>query len=697
MKNLLIATAMSSILLSCTQNETRQENPFLTEFETPYQTPDFNRIKIEHFEPAFLKGIEQQNSNISNIINSTEEPTFANTIEAIENSSEILDRVSGVFSALAEADTNDEMMELQEKFAGMLSEHQDNIYLNQKLYKKIETLHNMEKEGKITLTTEQHYLLDSYYKGFIRSGAGLSADKQERLRAINLELSPLTIKFSNNVLAENNAFQLVVDKKEDLIGLPESVIAGANEEAKALGMEGKWVFTMQESSRLPLLQYSANREFRKRVYQAYTHMGNNNNQNDNKEVLKKILTLRLEKANLLGFKSHAEYILDDNMAKNPENVMKLLHELWEHALKKAKVEAREMQKLMDKEGKGEKLEAWDWWYYAEKIRQQKYSMNEDEIRPYFSLENVRKGLFTVVNKLYGITITPIEGISVYNKDVDTYIVKDADGSFLGIFYSDYMPRASKLSGAWMSNFREEKEGVRPLIYNVASFTKPVGDTPSLLTIDEAKTMFHEFGHALHGMLTKCKYKGTSGTNVARDFVELPSQIMEHWTTEPEVLKMYAKHYKTNETIPNNLIAKINKQGAFNQGFMSTELLAAAILDMELHSLTSTEGLDVMQYENKIMKELGLISQIAPRYRATYFNHIVGGYDAGYYGYLWAERLDADAFEAFKTHGIFNSETATSFRKNILEMGGADDPMKLYVKFRGKEPSIEPLLKNRGLN
>lgn len=351
---------------------------------------------------------------------------------------------------------------------------------------------------------------------------------------------------------------------------------------------------------------------------------------------------------------------------------------------------------MDREGKGEKLEAWDWWYYAEKLRQEKYDLNEDAIKPYFSQEDVHNGLCTVVNKLYGITLTPCDSISVYNKDVKTYIVKDADDSLLGVFYSDYMPRASKRSGAWMSNFREQQEGVRPLIYNVASFTKPAGDLPSLLTIDEARTMYHEFGHALHGLLTQCKYKGVSGTSVAQDFVELPSQIMEHWAVSPEVLKMYAKHYQTREAIPDSLIAKIENQALFNQGFMTTELLAAAILDMEMHCLTTMEGFDVLQFEKQLMDKLGLIPQVAPRYRSTYFNHIMGGYAAGYYSYIWAERLDTDAFEAFKEHGLFDQATATSFRKNILEKGGSDDPMKLYVTFRGAEPSLDALLKTRGL-
>ena len=696
MKNLIFAAAMSCMVCACGQQAADTDNPFLTEFETPYGTPDFNRIKVEHYEPAFLKGIEQQNQEIKAIVENPEEPTFENTIVALDNSGEILARVSGVFFALPEADTNDELMALEGKIAPMLSEHSDNIFLNQDLYKRVAAVHAQEEAGKITLTTEQHYLLDKYYKEFVRSGAGLDAQKQERLREINKQLSTLTIEFGNHVLADNNDYLLVVDKKEDLAGLPEAVIEGAAHEAKAHGKDGKWVFTLQESSRTPLLQYAQNRELRKNIYQAYTSLGNRGNANDNKDVLKQVLALRLEKAQLMGFSNYAEYQLSDNMAKTPQNALDLLYGLWKYSIKNAEAEAAELQKIMDREGKGEKLEAWDWWYYAEKLRQEKYSLNEDEIKPYFSQEDVFNGLCMVVNKLYGITLTPCDSISVYNKDVKTYIVKDADGSLLGVFYSDYMPRASKRSGAWMSNFREEQEGVRPLIYNVASFTKPAGDIPSLLTIDEARTMFHEFGHALHGLLTQCKYKGVSGTSVARDFVELPSQIMEHWAVAPEVLKMYAKHYKTREAIPDSLIAKIENQALFNQGFMTTELLAAAILDMEMHSLTTMEGFDVLQFEKQLMDKIGLIPQIAPRYRSTYFNHIMGGYAAGYYCYLWAERLDTDAFEAFKEHGLFDQATATSFRENILEKGGSDDPMKLYVTFRGAEPSIEPLLQARGL-
>lgn len=684
------------MLGACGQQKASTDNPFLTEFNTPYGTPPFDKIKVEHYEPAFLAGIEQQNKEIKAIVENTAEPTFENTIVALDNSGEILARVSGVFFALTEADTNDELATLEAKIAPMLSEHSDNIYLNKDLYKRVAVLHDQEKAGELKLTTEQHYLLDKYYKGFVRSGAALDMEKQNKLREINKQLSSLTITFSNHVLAENNAFKLVVDKEEDLAGMPDWLKASAADEAKAAGMDGKWLFTLQASSRLPLLQYAENRSLREKMYKAYISMGNNNDANDNKEVLKQVLTLRLEKAKLLGFDCYSNFVLDDCMAKDSKTVMDFLHNLWGYSIKNAKSEAAELQKLMDKEGKGEKLEGWDWWFYAEKLRQEKYNLNEEEIKPYFSLEDVRSGLYYVVNKLYGINLTPITDVTVYNPDVTVYKVADADGSFLGIFYADYFPRASKRSGAWMSNFREQQGEVRPLIYNVASFTKPVGDMPSLLTIDEARTMFHEFGHALHGMLTKCNYKGVSGTAVAQDFVELPSQIMEHWAVEPEVLKVYAKHYKTREPISDELIAKIENQALFNQGFMTTELLAAALLDMEMHNLTSTEGLEIAAFEKKVTDELGLIPQIAPRYRSTYFNHIMGGYAAGYYSYLWAEVLDTDAFEAFKENGLFDQKTAGLFRANVLEKGGSEAPMILYKKFRGQEPSIEPLLKGRGL-
>lgn len=691
-KKCIFILATSCMMYSCTtQTET---NPFLTEFQTEHGVPPFDKIKLEHYEPAFLKGIEEQNANINAIVNNSEAPTFENVIVALDNSSPILDRVSAIFYNMTEAETTDDLKELSIKLAPTLSEHSDNISLNQDLFKKVDAVY--QQKDALGLTTEQQRLLEETYKGFVRSGANLSPEKQARLREVNKELSTLGIKFSDNVLNENNAFKLYIDKEEDLAGLPDWFRQSAAEKAKEDGQEGKWLFTLGNASRLPFLQYSENRPLREQMYKAYINRGNNNDKNDNKKNITNIVKLRLEKAQLLGFDCYSNFVLDNTMAKNSTTVMDFLNNLWSYSLPKAKAEAAELQKIMDKEGKGEKLEAWDWWFYTEKLRKEKYNLEEDEIKPYFKLENVREGAFAVANKLYGITLTKLEGIPVYHPDVEVFEVKDADGSHLGVFYVDYFPRPGKSGGAWMSNYREQQGAIRPLVCNVCSFTQPVGDMPSLLTIDEVETLFHEFGHALHGLLTKCNYKGISGTNVVRDFVELPSQINEHWATEPEVLKMYAKHYQTGETIPDSLIEKILNQKTFNQGFMTTELLAAAILDMNLHNLTDTQNLDVLAYEKEAMDKLGLIPEIAPRYRTTYFNHIIGGYAAGYYSYLWANVLDNDAFEAFKEHGIFDKKTADLFRNNVLEKGNSEDPMTLYKNFRGTEPQLEPMLKNRGM-
>lgn len=691
-KKSLLILAVSCMMYSCaTQTE---NNPFLTEFQTPNGVPPFDKIKLEHYAPAFRQGMEEQNINIRAIIDNTEKPSFENVIAALDNCSPILDRVGGVFNNLTGAETTDELTALSIKLAPVLAEHEDNIALNQELFKKVDAVY--QQKESFGLTREQERLLEKTYKGFVRSGANLPLDKQNRLREINKQLSTLGITFSNNILNENNDFKLFVDKEADLAGLPEWFRQSAAEEAKAAGQEGKWLFTLHNASRLPFLQYSANRPLREKIYKAYINRGNNNDKNDNKKIISEIINLRLEKARLLGFDCYSNFVLENKMAKNAATVMDFLNNLWGYALPKAKTEASELQKLMDREGKGEKLEAWDWWYYTEKLRKEKYNLEEAEIKPYFKLENVRKGAFYVANKLYGITLTQLDNIPVYHPDVEVFEVKAADGSQLGIFYVDYFPRSGKRGGAWMSNYRKQQGDVRPLICNVCSFTKPVGDTPSLLTIDEVETLFHEFGHALHGLLTQCRYKGVSGTNVVRDFVELPSQINEHWATEPDVLKTYARHYKTGEAIPDSLIEKILNQKTFNQGFITTELLAAAILDMNLHNLTSTEGVDVVAYEKEAMDKLGLIPEIAPRYRTTYFNHIIGGYAAGYYSYLWANVLDSDAFEAFKEHGIFDKQTADLFRQNVLERGDSEDPMVLYKNFRGAEPQLDPMLKNRGM-
>ena len=693
MKSKAVLILMTCCMMYACTSKTEM-NPFFNEFQTKFNTPPFDEIKFEHYEPAFNKGIEEQNGIIQGITENKEAPTFENTIVALDNSSPILSRVGGVFFNLTTAETTDSLVSLSMKIAPMLSEHSDNIYLNEDLFERVNTVYQ-QKDG-LNLTGEQSRLLDVIYKRFVRSGANLDDEKQARLREINKELSTLELTFSNHILNENNNFELYVEDEKELAGLPEWFCESAAQEAQASGKEGKWLFSIRNASRIPLLQYADNRALREKIYKAYIHIGNNNDSNDNKAILSRIVDLRVEQANLLGFDSYANYILDLNMAKNSQTVMDFLNNLWKYALPKAKVEAADLQRIMNKEGKKQKLEAWDWWYYTEKLRKEKYDLNEEELKPYFQLENVRDGVFEVANKLFGISLSKLDGIQVYHPDVETFEVKDADGSHLGILYVDYFPRSGKGGGAWMNNYREQHGKVRPIICNVGNFTKPIGETPSLLTLDEVETLFHEFGHALHGLLTQCNYIGISGTSVSRDFVELPSQIMEHWATAPEVLKMYAKHYQTGETIPDELIEKILRLGDFNQGFATTESLAAALLDMELHNLTAPAGIDVLSFEKNVMDKLGLIPEIAPRYRATYFNHIMGGYAAGYYSYLWANVLDADAFEAFKEKGIFDKETAGLFRHNILEKGNTEDAMVLYKKFRGAEPQLEPMLKNRGL-
>ena len=675
------------------------ENPFFSPYKTPYDAPPFDKIKVEHYMPAFLKGIQQHDAEIAAIVADQKAPTFENTLEALDFSGELLRKVGAVFFGLTEAETNKDLDQIAEKVTPMLSEHNDNIYLNAKLFARVKAVY--DQRANIQLDLEQQRVLSECYKEFIRSGAGLNAADQARLREINKALSSMMLKYSDNVLQETNAFRMVIDNKADLAGLSQSSIDAAAEEAKAAGLAGKWMFTIQKPSLIPFLQFAENRSLREKMFKGYINKGDNDNANDNKALINQIVNLRLERAKLYGFQTHAAYVLDECMAKNPETVMPFLDKIWKPGVAQAKKEVAEMQVLIDAEGGNFKLQAWDWWFYSEKVRKAKFNLDEAELRPYFKLENVRQGVFTVANKLYGITFKPVKNVPVYNPDVEVFEVRDGDGSYLGLFYSDYFPRPGKRAGAWMSNFGEEyvykgKE-VRPLIYNVGNFTKPTADVPSLLNQDEVETMFHEFGHALHGMLTKCRYLSVSGTSVPRDFVELPSQIMENWAMNPEVLKLYAKHYKTGETIPDNLIEKIQKSGTFNQGFETTELVAAALLDMDWHTITKKQDFDVRAFERSAMDSIGLISEIVPRYRSAFFNHIFsGGYSAGYYAYLWAEVLDADAFNLFLEKGIFDQQTANSFRKNILEKGNSEDPMILYRRFRGAEPNPEALLKRRGL-
>ena len=649
--------------------------------------------------PAFIEGMRQDSLEIEAIANNPEPPTFANTIEALEYSGEMLERVSDVFFNLYSADTDKDMDAIAEKVTPLLSDHSDNICLNAALFKRIKAVYDMR--DSLNLNQEQMRLLEKKYQSFVRSGANLNDDQKARLREINKELGLLDIKFGGNVLAETNAYQKWIDNEQDLDGLPQDVKNAAAEEAAAAGQPGKWLFTTQKSSFIPVLQYCTNRELRRELLIAYTMRGNNNNANDNKSVINQTVRLRVEKAKMFGFDNPADMILETSMAKNSKNVMDFLPSVWEPSLAQAKKEAAELQKLMDAEGRGEKLEPWDWWFYAEKLRREKYNLDEEALKPYFKLENVRQGVFDLATKLYGLKFEKLSEMPVYNPDVEVFKVVDADGSLLGIFYGDYFPRAGKRGGAWMNNINEQyvKDGVdhRPVICNVCNFTKPTADKPSLLTMDEVETLFHEFGHALHGFLSKCTYPSLSGTSVPRDFVEMPSQLMENWCYEPEVMRSYAKHYLTGETIPDSLIASLQRAKTFNQGFVMTELLSATILDMDYHLITTTDSIDVEAFEKASMERMGMIPQIIVRYRSTNFSHIfTTGYEAGYYSYTWAAVLDADVFAAFKETGdIFNREVATSLRHNILERGFTDDPMTLYINFRGRQPDPKNLLRRKG--
>lgn len=700
-KSFIPFMVMAAMFVGCnTENKIQTDNPLLLEYETPFNVPPFDKIKDEHFKPAFEEALKRHNLEIDSITNNKEEPTFENTIVALENAGSLLNNVSTIFYNLNSANTNDSLQAIAQEMAPKLSAHSDEINLNAKLFQRVKFVY--DNQNKFALDSEDKKLLEETYKGFVRSGANLSDADKEKLKKINAEISVLTTKFGQNLLAETNAYELVIDKEEDLAGLPEAVKAAAAETAKAKGKEGKWVFTLSNPSVMPFLQYADNRELRKQIWNAYQKRGNNGNDNDNKDVLLKIANLRLEKAKLLGYESHAAYVLEEAMAGNPNNVYNLLNKLWTPAINKAKAEAADIQKEIEAAKDTFKVAPYDWRYYAEKIRVKRYALNEEEIKPYFSLASVREGAFETATKLYGITFVALNNVPTYHEEVEVYEVKDKDGSHLGLLYADFFPRESKRGGAWMTSYRSQymKEGKRvaPVISIVCNFTKPVGDQPALLTFDEATTLFHEFGHALHGLMSNVKYRSLAGTSVSRDFVELPSQIMENWAADPEVLKTYAKHYKTGEAIPDSLIAKMEKAGTFDQGFATTEYLAASLLDMAYHAIKTPITGDVNTFEKAAMDKIGLIDAIIPRYRSTYFQHIFsGGYSAGYYAYIWAEVLDSDAYAAFKEKGLFDEVTAASFRKNILEKGGTVNPAELYRAFRGKDPDPIHLMKKRGLN
>ncbi|MCK9426010.1 MAG: M3 family metallopeptidase [Ignavibacteriaceae bacterium] len=697
---IILSVFLFTILCAFTMqsDKNKMNNPFFQEWKTPFGTPPFNEIKNEHFMPAYDEGMKRQLAEVEEIINNTEKPTFKNTVEAFEKSGKLFTKVNNVFNALNGANTNAEIQAIAQKTAPMISKHFDEIYLNEKFFDRVKSIY-LEKE-KLNLTTEQKVVLENYFKDFVRGGANLNKVDKERFKKINEELSLLGVKFAENILKETNAVGLVIDNKEDLAGLPEGVIQGAAETAKGKELEGKWVFTLQRPSWTPFLQYSEKRNLREKLFKAYLNRGNSNNELDTKKILTKMASLRVEKAVLLGYKTYADFKLEINMSKNPENVYKFLNDLWKPALHKAGLEVADMQKIIDKEEGNFKLQSWDWWYYSEKVRKEKYALDGEMLRPYFKLENIVDGAFGVATKLYGLKFVEKKNIQVYHPDVKVFEVLEANGKHLGILYTDYFPRDSKRSGAWMSEFTNQSniEGkyISPVIYNVGNFTKPTKDKPALLSFDDVNTLFHEFGHALHYLIATSIYP--SGKRVPVDFVELPSQVMENWASDPVVLKMYAKHYKTGKPIPEELIKKIVNAGQFNQGFETVEYLAASLLDMDWHTISDTNERDVPKFEKESLSKHGLIHEIESRYQSTNFQHIFAddGYAAGYYGYVWAAVLDADAFAAFKEkNDVFNKTTAKAFR-NLLEKAGSDDPMVLYKQFRGREPKIDALLDKRGL-
>ena len=695
--NLLISTLVLVSLIGCKQQVVvvDKTNPFFTAYNTPFDVPPFEKIMAKHYMPAFEKGMAEGKKDLKKILDNTSEATFQNTIDPLDKMGELLTKVSYAFNGVSSANTNDSLQKIEIEISPKLSEFRDEISLNPVLFKRIKLIY--DNQAKFQFDAEQKFLLENLYKNFVRNGSLLSSTDQDTLKSLNQKISVLAVKFSQNVLAETNKFKLLIDKESDLKGLPENVIDGAAAMAKGAGSEGKWIFTTQKPSMLPFLTYADKRELRKKLYDAYLTRGNHNDSLDNKKVLADIVQLRAKRAKLLGYKSHADLNLENRMSKNPGNVFTLLNQLWTPALRVAGEELDEMQKIATREGAKFKIEPSDWWYYAEKLRREKYNLDDNELRPYFKLDNVREGAFTVANKLYGITFTPISGIPLTHPDAKAFEVKEANGSPLGVLYMDFYTRASKGQGAWCGGYRDHKwlEGkeINPVVTLVCNFTNPMGETPSLLSLDDVKTLFHEFGHALQGLFSSNKY---SMTNPAMDIIELPSQIMEHWATEPEVLKMYAKQYKTGEAMPDALIGKIQKSRYFNTGFDNVELLAASMLDMAYYTLEAPVSIDIEKFEKDYLNKISLIREIEPRYKSTYFLHIVGGYDAGYYCYTWAAVLDNDAFEAFKEKGIFNKETADSFRKNVLAPIGIIDAKQSFINFRGRDAIIEPLLKNRGL-
>lgn len=690
--SLLLTTAA----MICGQAPAQPANPFFSEWKTPFGVPPFGHIKEAHFLPAIQEGIQRQRTEVEAIVKNPATPSFENTLVALDDSGRFLERVTNVFFSLSQTDSTGGLQAIAQEAGPLLAALGDDIALNEGLFARVKAV--FEQRGQLKLKADQLRLLEKTYKSFVRGGANLAPAQKERLRAINAELSVVTLKTDENLLKETNAYRLVIAKPADLAGLPAAVVSAAAEAAKAAGLEGKWVFTLHAPSIWPFLQYAENRELRKQILTAYTRRCDQNNDSDNKALIARIATLRAEKARLLGYKTWADFGLENTMAKTPAAVYGFMEQLWKPALATAKREAAGMQALIDAEKGGFKLEPWDWHFYAEKVKKAKFDLDEEALRPYFALDKVRNGAFEVANRLYGITFTERKDLPVYHPEVKAFEVKEKDGRHLAIFYVDYHPRPSKSGGAWSGSFRSrhfrDGQRVEPVIMNVGNFAKPVGDKPALLNLEEASTLYHELGHALDSMFDMSRYRFSSST----DYSELPSQILEHWLTEPEVLKRHARHYQTGAPIPDALIAKIQKSATFNQGFATTEFLASAILDMDWHTLPEGQQVDATAFEKATLARIGLIPEIFPRYRSPYYSHVWnGGYDAGYYGYYWSGVLDTDAFQAFREKGnIFDPATAKSFRKNILTMGGSEDPAILYRRFRGRDPKVEALIERRGL-
>ena len=712
MRKLFLISALL-LIVGCQQQSNMDPNinPFFQEWNTAYEVPPFMDIKDEHYMPAYQKGMEENLSEIDVIVKNPETPTFANTIEELERTGKLLTKVSRVFSNLASSNTNPKLQELQRELSPMLSAHYDKISLNEGLFNRVEAIWQ-EKES-LDLTSEQRKLLEDTRKQFVRSGALMSEEQKKQITEINSKISGLSTSFGQNLLAETNGFELILNLS-DLDGLSDGVIAAALD-AASQKMEkaetedekerykDKYVFTPHRSSMYPFLTESTRRDLREKLYKSYVMRGDNNNETDNKKIAAQIAKLRAERAQIMGYKTHAHFVLDDNMLKTPEEVYDLLTKLWKPAVKRAKVEVADMQDVADAEGQNFKIAAWDWWHYSEKVRKEKYNLDESAIKPYLSLDNVLKGVFSTTNKLWGLNFTEIFDIDLYHPDARVWEVTDKDGSHLGVFIGDYFTRSNKRGGAWMSSFKGQSNldgRERPIVVNVCNFPAPVGDNPALLSFDNVVTLFHEFGHAMHGTLTDVTYGSMAGTSGPRDFIELPSQLLEHWASEPEVLKSFATHYETGEPIPDDLIEKLLNASKFNQGFINTEYLAASLLDMDWHTISAEEDLkDANRFESESMKKVGLIDEIAPRYRTTYFAHIFsGGYSSGYYSYVHAAVLDSDAFEAFKEAGdVFDPNLSSKLRATIYSKGSTEEAMDLFVQFRGRKADIGPLLKVRGLD